>query len=283
MRLPSTLTFFFTLTLTLHSDVVRDFWFAGAEINRYELTQMRYGEAHPGHAEFIFVTEPFLTDEQVKNDYGASPSTDVLKLNALRTFNTGIYSYRTMTSTFQPIDLTTYPRALKTNTSVQDWCGQAFQQLNRTKAGWRGELRSYFQKIGDSDFELSDVALEDALWLRLRLDPESLPTGEVELVPGAVDTRFSHRPIQAEKAVAQHIAGIKQSLYVIRYQAIERELHINYDSAFPHIIRSWKEVGPNGITRAELTHRIMNSEYWAQNSPEDAAERTKLGLEPVAD
>ena len=98
------------LALPLHSNQVRNFWFAGAEINRYELSQMRYGESHPGHAEFIFVTEPFLTKPHVKNEYGGQPSTDVLKLNALRTFNTGIYSYRTMTSTFQPIDLDTYPR-----------------------------------------------------------------------------------------------------------------------------------------------------------------------------
>lgn len=271
------------LTLSVAQAEVRNFWFAGAEINRYELTQMRYGEAHPGHAEFIFVTEPFLTEAQVKNEYGGSPSTDVLKLNALRTFNTGIYSYRTMTSTFQPIDLKTYQNALKTNTSVQDWCGQAFQQLNRTETGWRGELRSYFQKEGDADFELADVPLEDALWLRLRLDPMSLPVGEIELVPGGVYTRFAHRPIRPEKAVAERIDEGKLSRYVVRYQNIPRELHIHYDSEFPHIIREWKEVEPAGTTRAVLTHRIMHSEYWSENSPEDAAKRTKLGLEPVVD
>ncbi len=267
----------------LHSDEVRDFWFAGAEISTYELSQSRYGETHPGHAQFVFVTEPFLTGPQVKNEYGGGESVDVLKLNALRTFNTGIYSYRTMTSTFQPIELATYPHALKTNTSIQDWCGQAFQQLNKSETGWRGELRSYFQRAGDQDFELPEVWLEDELWLRLRLDPSSLPTGRFNAVPGAVVTRFNHRLIQAEEAVAALKSRGKLTSYILRYPELERRLIIRFDTEFPHIIREWEEIGPRGTTTAKLTHRIMNSEYWSENRPEDAKKRKSLGLEPVVD
>lgn len=268
---------------SLHSNEVRDFWFAGAEISTFELSQSRYGEAHPGHAQFIFVTEPFLTGPQVKNEYGDGDSVDVLKLNAMRTFNTGIYSYRTMTSTFQPIDLVAYPHALKTNTSIQDWCGQAFQQFNKTDSGWRGELRSYFQKAEDQDFQLPEVWLEDALWLRLRLGPSSLPVGRFNAVPGAVVTRFNHRPIQAEEAVAALKSRGKLSSYILRYPELERRLIIRFDTEFPHIIREWEEMGPLGTTTAKLTHRIMNSEYWSENRPSDANKRKSLGLEPKAD
>ena len=270
------------LALSLHANPIRDFWFNGAEINRYELTQMRYGEAHPGHVEFIFVTEPFLTEKQVKNESGGAPSTDVLKLNALRTFNTGIYSYRTMTSTYQPIDLSTFPAALKTNTSVQDWCGQSFQQLNRTAQGWRGELRSYFEKEGDQDFELNDASLEDAVWLKLRLAPESLTTGPIQIIPGGVHSRFAHKPVRIEQATAERIAEGAISHYIIRYQSIDRELHISYQTAFPHIIRSWKEVEAGATTKAVLTHRTMNSNYWSEHRSSDAAKRKKLGLDPIA-
>jgi hypothetical protein len=274
-----------TFTLSLGANEIRDFWFSGAEINRYELTQMRYGEAHPGHAEFIFVTEPFLTEAQVKNETRAAgaPSTDVLKLNALRTFNTGIYSYRTMTSTFQPIDLDSFPHALKTNTSVQDWCGQSFQQINRTNEGWRAELRSYFQKEGDRDLEFDDAWLEDELWVQLRLAPEQLPTGVIEIIPGGIYTRFTHQLIHVEQAVAERIEQGKLSHYIIRYKSIQRELHINYDTAFPHIIRSWQEVESDGTTQAVLTHRLMNRNYWSEHSPSDASQRKKLGLAPIAD
>ncbi|MGZ0656131.1 septum formation inhibitor Maf [Coraliomargarita sp. W4R53] len=273
---------FLLLALSLHADPVREFWFNGAEINRYELTQMRYGEAHPGHVEFIFVTEPFLTEKQVKNESGGSPSTDVLKLNALRTFNTGIYSYRTMTSTYQPIDLAKFPSALKTNTSVQDWCGQAFQQLNRTTNGWRGELRSYFEREGDQDFNLNEAQLEDAVWLKLRLAPESLSTGSIQIIPSGVHSRFAHKPVRIEQATAERTVDGALSHYVIRYETIERTLNITYETAFPHIIRSWKEVEAGDTTQAVLTHRIMNSNYWSEHRASDAPKRKTLGLEPLA-
>lgn len=264
-------------------DHVRDFWFSGAEINRYDLSQSRYGEVHPGHAEFIFVTEPFLTQQQVKNERDTHPSTDVLKLNALRTFNTGIYSYRTMTSTFRPIDLATYPHALKTTTSVQDWCGQTFQQINRRGTGWSVELRSYFENEGDQDFELSESWLEDELWLLVRLDPEELPTGLIRVVPGALSTRFAHQPIKPQQAVGKLVTGLKHSTYTLSYPELQVSLEIHFDSAFPHIIRSWEERSSQGITKAVLTHRIMNSSYWSEHQPSDRDKRQQLGLEPVAD
>lgn len=269
------------LTLSLGANQVRDFWFNGAELNRYALTQMRYGSAHPGHAELIFVTEPFLTGQQVKREFGNKPATPVLKLNALRTFNTGLYSYRTMTSTFSPIDLNRYPHCLKTNTSVQDWCGQVFQQINRSNDGWAVELRSYFQAEGDVDFELGDVWLEDELWLLLRLDPSKLPIGELAIVPGAVHTRFAHLPIRPVDAVAKLTDRGALSHYSIQYESIQRKLVITFDTAFPHIIRSWEEHEAAGITKAELTHRQMNVPYWNQNRPSDATRRKALGLDPV--
>ena len=264
-------------------DPVTNFWFNGAEINRYKLNQSRYDRLHPGHAEFIFVTEPFLTQQQVKNETGGEPSTTVLKLNALRTFNTGIYSYRTRTSTFKPIDLETFPHALKTTTSIQDWCGQVFQQINREESGWRVELRSYFEKEGDQNYDLEECWLEDELWLLIRLDPERLPTGSIQVIPGAITTLFSHYPIESYQATGELKQASKRSTYTLNYPELEKSLEIRFDSEFPHIIRSWKETSPQGTTKAILSHRIMNSDYWLQRKPNHRALRKKLGLEPIAD
>lgn len=283
MRIAVSIFLLAALSTTLRGDQIRDYWFSGAEISSFELSQSRYGENHPGHAEFIFVTEPFLTGPQVKHEFGEGESVDVLKLNAFRTFNTGIYSYRTMISTFQPIDLEAFPHSLKTTTSIQDWCGLATQQLNKTESGWRGELRSYFQKSGDRDFLLSKVWLEDELWLRLRLDPTSLPVGEIKIVPGSIFTRFYHMPIQASAAQAQLITKRKLSRYIIKYPQLGRTLEIEFDTAFPHLIRAWKEIEPRGTTTAKLKKHITKSEYWSQNGPKDSRMRHSLGLEPTAD
>lgn len=267
----------------LAADVVRDFWFNGAEINRYELSQARYGSNHPGHVELIFVTEPFLVKEQVKDESGHGASTDVLKLNSLRTFNTGIYSYRSMTSTFRPIDLDRFPHALKSNTSVQDWCGQTFQQINRRGEAWEGRRFSYFEQEGDAQFELAEAWLEEELWLLLRLDPSRLPQGDFRAIPSALHNRLAHQTVEPQSATGKLHQDGKHSIYTLRYPGQHRELAIRFDTAFPHIIRSWTEISPQGTTTATLQDRIMNSLYWSENQPEDRVKRQKLGLEPVAD
>ncbi len=261
---------------------VEDFWFAGAEINRYELTQNHYGQQYPGHAEFIFVTEPFLLKKQVKHEFGDATSTNVLKLNALRTFNTGIYSYRTMTSTFRPINQYKYPRTLKSTTSIQDWCGQTFQQINQSDSSWKIELRSYFQNEADTNLEILDGLLEDGIWLQIRLDPAALPVGPVSMIPGSVSTRFTHRPIRKENAVGVVKKKKQITSYTLTYPSLNRRLNIVFDSKFPHIIREWSETDKGGTTNAQLKDRIMNSEYWSKNKPKDAILRKRLGLSPIA-
>src|SRR5947208_4024310 len=73
----------------------KEYWYKGkAELDRYSLTQARYGQTHEGEAVLIFVTEPFLKDKQVKYEHGVSKERlNVLKLNFTKRFFTGIYPY----------------------------------------------------------------------------------------------------------------------------------------------------------------------------------------------
>ena len=66
-----------SFTVYPKSDRFSVYWNQGkAELARYELQQVRYGEIHQGDAVLIFVTEDFLKDKQVKYDYG-KPDKDV--------------------------------------------------------------------------------------------------------------------------------------------------------------------------------------------------------------
>lgn len=264
---------------------LRDFWFSGAELNRYELTQSRYGDTHPGHAELIFVTEPFLQDEQVKRDYGNAPAIDVLKLNALRTFNTGLYSYRTMRSVFTPFEGQGARETSKVTLSVQDWCGQVFMQVNRRNSRLAFDLRSYFQSEGDRDYDVAaeDVVLEEGLWTQLRLDPTALPTGEFEAVPSLLSSRLAHRPAKPYTAMASLRERSGLAEYTLEYPELGRRLVIRFDPEFPFVIRGWTE--RNGTnqpeTVAQLKERQMNVPYWRFNAPGDRERREALGLSPV--
>ncbi len=84
------------------ADPNADFWATWgngkAELDGYTLTQPRYGEPRNGKAVMIFVTEDHSVKEQVKieGDSKSIPAKEkypVLKLNFVRTFQTGIYTY----------------------------------------------------------------------------------------------------------------------------------------------------------------------------------------------
>lgn len=274
------------------------YWFRGlAELNRYELQQSRYGELHDGEAVFIFVTEPFLTDKQVKHEHGDDANAiQVLKLNNHRRFNTGIYPYSVLTSTFTPAKRD--GPTIKLTQSVQEWCGQVFAQANlKPDAGGYGVVSySYFQSEGDKAFDLATTLLEDELFTRVRLGPEKLPTGTIQLLPSATFLRLLHKPWDVVEATATLGEPAKTEFsdalvrtYELRYPTYDRTLRIHFEEAFPHRIVGWEDTHPAIFnreggqpelltTKAKLTKSIM-LDYWNRNSVADTPYRDALDLQ----
>lgn len=270
-----------------------DYWYQGeAEISRYELLQNRYQDVHPGEAVAIFVTEDFLTDKQVKNDnYTNSNSTGVLKTNLLRKFPTGIYDYSIMTSVFTPTDTEAYPQTLKVSTSAQDWCGHAYMQLNYEAKQYRMQLHSYFENEADQEQMIDYAILEDEIMNRIRINPEGLPTGEVEVVPATTVIRLRHLPFRAYPAEATHteyegsdFQGESLMAYTLNFPDLEREVTFIYQGEAPYIIEGWKDTYPSAFdqkprtTLARRTETIL-SPYWKLNGRDDLSERRRLNME----
>ena len=270
----------------------KNYWYTGkAELTRYTLKQARYGEIHEGDAVLIFVTEDFLTDKQVKYEYGdrGGNVSSVLKLNFTRTFNTGIYPYSMMSSIFTPVDPA--EQTLKVTSSSQEWCGHTFSQLNFRDGQYEGSLNSYFQAEGDQEFSLDGVMLEDEIWTKIRLRPSELPTGEIKLIPGSQFLRLRHREFQVENATAAletvqdaPLSSKAQAKYRVTYKDFERALEITFEMEFPYTNVAWEEQTKSGFgnprkltTTAVRTHSI-NSPYWRQHSVADSVLRKDLGL-----
>ena len=257
-----------------------DHWSQGrAEITSYELEQARYGDVHPGHAVLIFVTEDFSRQKHVKLDAPQRAGADrapVLKLNATRKFHTGVYPYSVMSSIFTPVDGS---GTLKVSTSVQEWCGHVYSQLNREGSGFRIEQRSYFESEGDVELDHQGFEIEDDLWTRLRLNPQSLPTGSFSMLPSSLHLRLRHLPWQAVAATGEHLPADDQGLvgYRLTYPEQSRSLTIRYSAAYPHEIESWQETVGGLTTRAVKKERLM-LDYWSRNRLEDAGLRERLGL-----
>jgi hypothetical protein len=232
----------------------------------------------------VFVTEPFLRDKQVKYEHGdKTNSLSVLKLNFTRKFYTGIYPYSLMTSVFTPVDYKNL-RTLKVTSSSQEWCGHTFTQMNLRNNKYDVLVRSYFQDESDQNFDISQAWLEDELWTRIRLAPETLPTGNVEIVPGLQFVRLWHKNAKPAKASASLTQQGNQKLYTIDYPELKRQLKIRFESNFPHEIVSWEETQPGGFggsapltTKATKTKSIL-LDYWNHNGNEDSRFRKELGL-----
>ncbi|KAA9345581.1 hypothetical protein [Adhaeribacter soli] len=269
------------------------YWYQGqAEVNTYELEQFRYGEKRPAEAVLIFVTEDLSKKTHIKPDAPAKDQVGVqkvLKLNLTKKFTTGIYPYSMMLSVFSPV----YEEmpALKITGSCQEWCGQTFTQLNYRPQAYEALQRSYFESDGDRELTLK-ARSEDELWTLIRLNPKLVPTGNLDLIPGLLDLRFTHKPLQAYRAgieikpAAKAFSNFKKEqlrVCSVRYHYYPRQLHIYFSSKFPYEIAGWEEVHvtPNGkpeISRATRKAVEMLA-YWKMNGTKYDFKRKELLLE----
>ncbi len=268
-----------------------DYWYAGvAELTSYELRQARYGEVHDGDAVLIFVTEPFSRSKQVKLDNPAAVGDDavtVLKLNMTKKFLTGLYPYSMMMSSFVPVSYDRFPDALKVSTTSQEWCGHTFMQLNLAKNDYRVTGFSYFESEGDLEEKVDKALLEDEIWNRIRLNPDQLPTGEIDIVPSTFYLRLRHQDTRPQTATAtltplgsSDFSGEVHNRYSLQYP--DRSLSIYYESNFPFAILGWEEEYRSGgetLKTVAVRKQSILSPYWQKNSKADRALRAELGLE----
>ncbi|MDX1667623.1 MAG: hypothetical protein R3350_10350, partial [Saprospiraceae bacterium] len=142
-------------------------------------------------------------------------------------------------------------------------------------------------------FEVPARLLEDEIFNRLRMDPASLPTGEVEVLPSTVFVRLKHRdfePVRVEAEMATYEGEVFPSdtfsVYRLRYVGEDRTLEIVFDPEPPYRIEGWIDSYPSVFDRevrrtvARRTETIKNA-YWEKNAPEDRALREKLGMESM--
>ena len=262
------------------SQEFKDYWYQGkAEITSYKLDQGRYGEVRPGTAVMIFVTEDFLPKAQVKADRQNPDNIPVLKLNATKNFNTGVYPYSIMSSTFYPVY--TEQHALKISQSMQEWCGQQYAQLNNRRE-FEIMSHSYFEGEEDKEYSVAKTHLENEIWTQLRISPEDLPTGSIEIIPDFSYSRMKHVPLKAYQATATSETG----KYTLEYPELKRSLVINYNPSFPYTIESWEETFKSGwgpkakeITTKATKINSIKSAYWGKNSNKDETLRADLGLD----
>ncbi len=265
------------------SEAFKEYWYAGdAEITSYSLEQARYGEIRKGDAVLIYVTEPFSADKQVKADNYDKSNVPVLKLNTTKNYITGIYPYSIMTSSFCPVRNDDH--AIKVTFSSQEWCGQVYAQLNN-RSTFEIASHSYFESEADQNLTLDKTVLENELWNKLRIDPESLPVGEIQMIPSFEYIRLSHKELKAYEAIVSLNKNGAVGSYEIDYPELERTLKIDFRTEFPYTIEGWSETFKSGfgdkakiMTSTATKNKTLKTPYWNQNGNNHLSLRDSLGL-----
>ncbi len=256
----------------------KNYWFDGtAEITSYELNQYRYGQNRKGSSVLIYVTEDFLPNKQVKANKESSSTLNILKLNRTKNFLTGIYPYSIMTSIFSRLEKK--KPLVKITSSIQEWCGQSYTQLNR-----RGNLKisshSYFEDEADQNINLKDNLTEDEIWTLIRTQPELLPKGKILILPSIEYLQLNHKKIKFYKAEASIIQKEGINTYLIIYPELQRKHSISFKNVRPYEIIEWAEYDlrfPEQVTKAKVI-KTVKLPYWKLNNLGEENYRDSLGL-----
>lgn len=267
-------------------EIAQDFekyWFNGeAELSSFQLTQARYGELREGKAVMIFVTEPFSTTKLVKVDQPTEKDVSVLKLNFTKNFTTGIYPYSMMNSSFLPIYENQH--ALKITTSIQEWCGQVFAQLENRDV-FEIQLHSYFESEGEQKMTLPKEHLEDEIWSLIRMNPKKLPLGDLKMLPSFFYLRLKHQQMEFQNVIASiEKQQNNTSCYTLDYQKLNRKLKIYFENKFPYRIVKFEESYPDGFEKKQILTttgtliKSIRSAYWKKNRVIDNHLHKEMGL-----
>jgi hypothetical protein len=277
-------------------------WHDGrAEIAAYALDVTRYGTKRQGNAVAIFVTEPLSKTRRVKidrmTDAKAADAVEVLKLNLVRDFPTGIYDYNTMLSVFvasQSVPGVQVGRDLKVSFSSQEWCGHVYHQLITNDTSIKSQAHSYFEDEGDEATTLrrpQEGVLADSLfhWARGFAEPVIAPGQSLErpLLNPLAHMRLAHKPAVFSKAtlsVAQDVVSLSAAgqQWTVREKRVSSTAGHTYrfwvETSAPFRIVQWEFDGAEGVAEKAVLVGVKRLPYWQQNGPEFVKALKDLGL-----
>jgi hypothetical protein len=251
-----------------------------AEINAYDASERRYGVLRPFTAYHIVVKEDFSRAQLVKADPGHDPAdlVTVLKMNQVINYQTGIYSYHQMASTFferGSMDL------LKFSLTSFEWCGNSYKEYERRDGRARLHVHTYWDGQAEATYEIPagpDVVLYDQVPLWVRSLPQTPGTSRaLRLIPGQINSKGPKPEVQS--AILRAVGEQSLTTPAGKFQTLRWELKAGdtapdvYYTApeFPYLLVGWDKPD-GGSYRLKWTQRLP---YWQLNQP--GGERYLLG------
>ena len=265
-----------------------------AEMSAYDLTFPRYGQQRRGVAVAIFVTETFSNSARVKSDPGRHAPADefpVMKLNLVKDFQTGVYDYNNMTSTFvslADVNGLAAGSPSKISFSSQEWCGHVYAQALFNRGGVELTSHSYFDGEADQRrgfaYEAKLSGAEDALqfWARGMAEP-FVDTAGIPVLGSLETARLLHRPLvwreaSFTRAPATERVTVPAGAFETRRATVRAtggsEFRYWVETAAPHRVIKWET--SDGEKAEMLGSDRMK--YWQMNGEGGEEALRRIGL-----
>jgi hypothetical protein len=154
------------------------------------------------------------------------------------------YNYSENSTTITPLNTPLYAHALSIVSSSQSNDGTDF-------LSFQPEPKSYLfvgRNSVESEKEIRKITekgnLEDEIWAKIRMNPDALPQGEIEMIPSLGYWNKVHKSPFAQEAKAE-LKGMennpKLKIYFLDYPDLKRKLEITFEANFPFQIMGFKE------------------------------------------
>ena len=159
------------------------------------------------------------------------------------------YDYSAMTSTYSPLNQTLRPHAMKVINSVQEPAINSFLELSQIPKSYEIESYNTFKEKTKKHFILERKNLEDELWAKIRMNPNGLPMGDIEIIPSFAywqSVKKSPNIYEAKAVLKDYLGteftGKKLKIYSLEYPDLKRNLSIVFEGNFPFEIVGWKRM-----------------------------------------
>lgn len=235
-----------------------------AEVNIYDATLMKYGQPRQGTVTQIWVKEPWDAKRGTKWGGQGAADFEVIKLNHVVSYPTGMYRYEQMWSGFWKRDSA---ELVKWSLSHHEACGNTFKQARLSDGKAEYVHFSYFENEGDGREELvipPGAVFYDELPLKLRL-LVSVGLSEaftVPLFPTVIHPKAG--PMKPNPATIRQVRrdNAEVEFEVKHLDGIDRFV---FETNAPFKLLRW-ELADGGKLNLR---KSLFTDYWNQNQPGD--------------
>ncbi len=237
-----------------------------AEFNLYDAVIPRYGTPRKATVTHVWVTEPWDSARAIKADPGTPGDFEVLKLNQIISYPTGVYRYEQMWSGFWKRSSSALEKFSLTH---HEACGNTFKQARISNGRADYICHSYFEGHGDvtRTVELPPGAIfQDELPVRLRLMLAAGTTSETEfsIFPSVINGKSDSLVSNQSKVSIEKKSRDEVLLTVTRTAGIDR---LTFEAVKPFKLLKWEMAEGGSLT----LRKSLLLDYWNKNTPADEA------------